>query len=109
MEWTRKIEVGEKDKETILKRAEERIRDWGLEMPKVFSPLVLDFGLGNFSKTGHIEYWIVNNEKEGYCGKFIFMFKGQTCPAHYHKKKHETFMVIKGEIVMHLKKFLSPQ
>jgi len=44
-------------------------------MPSVFPPLILDFGLGNFFKTGHIEYWIANEEKESYCGKFIFMFK----------------------------------
>ncbi len=103
MEWIRKIEIEGKEREIIIKKAEERIRQWDLKMPAVFFPLVLDFGLGDFSETGHIEYWIANNEQENYCGKLIFMFSGQTCPAHYHKKKHETFMVIKGSIVMHLK------
>ena len=102
MEWTKKVEIKEKEKEEILRRADETIDKWKLKMPDVFPPLVLDFGLGNFEKTGHIEYWIANEEKEKYCGKLIFMFKGQTCPAHYHKKKHETFMIIRGKITMYL-------
>lgn len=102
MEWTKKVEVAGKEREKILRRAAETIDKWKLKMQDVFPPIVLDFGLNNFSKTGHIEYWIANEEKEKYCGKFIFMFEEQTCPAHYHKKKHETFMVVKGEITMHL-------
>ena len=71
-------------------------------MPDEHPPLLLDFGMDDFLKTGHIEYLIVNDEKNNYCGKFIFMFKGQTCPAHSHRKKHETFMVVKGAIIMRM-------
>ena len=102
MEQTGIIEVEGEKREEVLKNVAEKIKEWGLKMPAVFSPLVLDFGVGNFSQTGHTEYLIVNDEENGYCGKFLFLFKEQSCPAHYHQKKHETFMVVKGEISMHL-------
>jgi len=101
VEWTERIEVGDKDgRNRFIRKAKNIIAQWGFKMPDEYLPLLLDFGLGNFLKTGHIEYWIVNDEGNGYCGKFIFMFKGQTCPAHSHKRKHETFMVVKGVIRM---------
>ncbi|MCD6408179.1 cupin domain-containing protein [bacterium] len=93
------IEITGKEREKILKRAEKQIEKWGLILPQDFI-LVLDFGLKDFKNTGHIEYWIVNREKENYCGKFIFMFKGQRCPSHYHKKKDETFFILKGKVEM---------
>ena len=100
--WTRKVEVEGKEREKILDRAAKVIRTWGLTMPEVFPAFVLDFGLRNFAVIGHTEYWIANEEEEEYCGKFIFMFDGQSCPAHQHLKKHETFFVVKGTVVMHL-------
>ncbi len=54
-------------------------------------PLVSDFGLGDFYETGLIEYWVANEIQAGYCGKLLFVFGGQTCPMHWHKRKHETF------------------
>ncbi|HOL68094.1 MAG TPA: cupin domain-containing protein, partial [bacterium] len=42
-------------------------------------------------------------EKNWYCGKFLFMFKGQTCLAHHHRKKHETFFIVKGRVAMRVK------
>ncbi len=68
-------------------------------MPEV-RPVVLDFGLNDFNKTGLIEYWIANDAKEGYCGKYLFVFDGQTCPLHRHKTKHETFFIVKGSVSM---------
>jgi N-acetylneuraminate synthase len=100
IDWTKRIELEGKEREKMLKKAEEIIKRWGLKMPEVFLPLVLDFGYNDFKNTGHIEYIIANEIDEGYCGKFIFMFKGQRCPEHYHKKKHETFFVLKGKILM---------
>jgi N-acetylneuraminate synthase len=70
-------------------------------MPEV-EPLVLDFGLKNFYKEGLIECWVANEEKEGYCGKFLFVFDGQRCPSHHHRIKHETFFVVKGSVKMEL-------
>ena len=77
----------------------KQMDDWGVAMPTV-SPLVLDFGLGDFHRTGLIEYWIANERKAGYCGKYLFVFDGQTCPEHSHKEKHETFFIVKGRVRM---------
>jgi len=49
-----------------------------------------------------VELWIANEEKEGYCGKFLFVFDGQTCPYHHHPFKHETFYVLKGSVLMNV-------
>ena len=72
-----------------------------LNKPPV-APLVLDFGLGRFDEIGLIEYWIANEMEAGYCGKYLFVFGGQTCPAHRHRRKHETFFVVKGAVRMDL-------
>ena len=45
------------------------------------------------------EHWIVNKE---YCGKKLLLKKGYRCSTHYHKKKDETFYVIKGRVLMEL-------
>jgi len=75
------------------------IEGWNLTMPNV-EPLVLDFGLGRFDEVGEIEFWIVNQEEAGYCGKFLFVDDGQTCPYHKHDRKHETFFVLRGKVRM---------
>ena len=40
--------------------------------------------------------------EQGYCGKFLFLFEGQTCPMHHHRIKHETFFLVKGRMQMEL-------
>lgn len=85
----------------------EIITGWGLTMPDV-EPLLLDFGLGRFDEIGEIEFWVANEEEAGYCGKFLFVADGQTCPYHAcpersdrsHERKHETFFVMKGAVRM---------
>jgi D-lyxose ketol-isomerase len=76
-----------------------QLKRWGLAMPKV-APLVEDFGLGEYRATGLIEYWIANEVKAGYCGKYLFVFDGQTCPVHKHRVKHETFCIVQGKVRM---------
>jgi D-lyxose ketol-isomerase len=76
-----------------------RMAFWRMKMPPA-KPLVLDFGLGDFEKIGLIEYWIANEVREGYCGKYLFVFNGQICPMHRHRKKHETFFIVKGHVAM---------
>ena len=44
------------------------------------------------------EEWVVNNDK--YCGKILTVKKGFRCSLHYHKKKHETFYVLEGNLLM---------
>jgi len=82
-----------------VRRFKKQLAAWRLTMPRV-KPLVLDFGLGDFTKTGLIEYWVANEERAGYCGKYLFVFDGQTCPSHRHKTKHETFFIVQGKVRM---------
>jgi D-lyxose ketol-isomerase len=79
----------------ILGAIQAQLLAWELAMP-VVEPLVLDFGLGDFARTGEVEFWVANETEAGYCGKFLFVFDGQTCPLHYHNEKLETFFVVKG-------------
>jgi D-lyxose ketol-isomerase len=83
----------------ILVAFKEILKSWGLVMPPV-EPLVLDFGLGDFYRIGLVEYWVSNEVEAGYCGKFLFVFDGQTCPMHLHHGKHETFFIVKGQVEM---------
>lgn len=46
------------------------------------------------------EHWIKNNDK--YCGKFLFVNKGFHSSIHCHIKKHETFMVLTGKILLYM-------
>lgn len=80
-----------------LREFKTQMKAWDLAMPP-HEPLVLDFGLNDFAKIGLIEYWIANEIEAGYCGKFLFVFDGQTCPAHLHRKKHETFFLVRGRL-----------
>ncbi|OPZ27087.1 MAG: putative D-lyxose ketol-isomerase [Lentisphaerae bacterium ADurb.BinA184] len=82
-----------------LRRFRRQLRAWRLTMPPA-PPLVLDFGLGRFAETGLIEQWIANETAAGYCGKYLFVFDGQTCPRHRHGTKHETFFIVKGRVRM---------
>ena len=49
----------------------------------------------------HAAHHTADNETQaGYCGKYLFVFDGQTCPQHRHTTKHETFFVVKGQVRM---------
>jgi mannose-6-phosphate isomerase-like protein (cupin superfamily) len=85
--------------EKALADQDRQMREWGITLPRV-QALVLDFGLGQFDQIGETEHWIANEVEEGYCGKFLFVRHGQTCPTHYHKEKHETFFIVKGSVRM---------
>jgi len=82
-----------------LAEAGEQIDAWGLTMPQV-EPLIIHFGLNDFRRIGLIIYSIVNETEAGYCGKFLFLSDGQTCPCHQHKMKHETFYIVQGRVKM---------
>ena len=85
--------------ERALSDFHRQIAAWNVALPPV-EPLVLDFGLSDFRRVGLIEYWIANEAAAGYCGKYLFVFDGQTCPLHRHRVKHETFFVVKGRVAM---------
>lgn len=93
------VELQGPEREQALAAMRQQLDAWGLSMPEV-EPLPLHFGLGRFEEIGETEFWIANEEEHGYCGKFLFVFDGQTCPHHHHKIKHETFFVLKGSIRM---------
>jgi len=54
----------------------------------------------NHAKVWGGERWLVNREE--YCGKLLFVHKNHKVSFHCHKKKHETFIIIKGMILMQL-------
>lgn len=85
--------------DSILKRIQDQMDIWGLTMPDV-PALVFDFGLGDVLNIGETEFWIANELEEGYCGKYMFLLKGQTCPEHYHAIKQETFFIVQGKVRM---------
>ncbi|MCL5409213.1 MAG: cupin domain-containing protein [Candidatus Omnitrophica bacterium] len=102
IDWVKKVEV--KDKKRRLKDAKKIIEDWGLKMPENKDQFAIDFGLDDYENIGDVEFMVANELKEGYCGKFLFLFKNQTCPLHHHDKKHETFFIVKGKVLMHADK-----
>jgi N-acetylneuraminate synthase len=97
-----KVELSGTERKNAIAAIQKQIAAWGLTMPPV-QPLPLHFGLNHFREIGETEFWVANDEQHGYCGKFLFLFDGQTCPYHQHQIKHETFFVLKGSIRMKLK------
>lgn len=93
------VELQGPKREQLLAEIAGYLRVWGTTMPPV-EPLPLHFGLNRFREIGETEYWIANETERGYCGKFLVVLEGQTCPCHHHRIKHETFYVLKGRICM---------
>lgn len=109
-EVLKKITLSGHDREEVLEKCYKTVASWGLKLPDV-PPYPLHLGLNDFYNIGLIEFNINNDIEHGYCGKFLFLFKGQTCPKHYHKRKHETFFIVKGRVRMELneKNFIMQQ
>lgn len=101
VDWTLNFEITGEEREAALNKAADILRGWNLTMPPV-EPLTIHFGLNDFYRIGEIEYWIVNDTMNNYCGKFLFLFEGQRCPLHYHKMKDETFFIVRGTVAMDL-------
>jgi mannose-6-phosphate isomerase-like protein (cupin superfamily) len=95
------LELQGSERHKALAEIHKQISEWRLTMPAV-TPLPLHFGLHRFKQTGETEFWIANETRHGYCGKFLFVFDGQTCPYHHHRKKHETFFVMKGTLKLNI-------
>ncbi|MBI2139400.1 cupin domain-containing protein [Candidatus Woesearchaeota archaeon] len=45
------------------------------------------------------ETWLVNRD---YCGKILMLNKGFQCSMHYHRKKDETFYILRGKVLMEI-------
>ncbi len=86
-------------REQALETFHRQMTEWGLEAPAA-EPFALDFGLGEFTRTGLVESWIANEVEAGYCAKYLFVQAGQACPVHQHGGKHETFFIVKGRVRM---------
>ena len=93
------LELQGEERDRVLQAIRAQVAAWGLSMPEA-PPIPLHFGLNRFSEIGETEFWIANEQEHGYCGKFLFLFDGQTCPYHRHRQKHETFYVVNGSIRM---------
>jgi N-acetylneuraminate synthase len=93
------VELDGPARDESLRRCRARIAEWGVPVPDDFI-LVLNFGLAEFERTGLTEFWVANENEAGYCGKFLFLFDGQTCPEHFHRMKHETFYILRGRVRM---------
>ena len=101
LKQARRIEVSDDVRKGALTRFRNQVAEWGIAIPDT-EPLVLDFGLEQFESVGLTESWIANEIDAGYCGKYLFVSDGQTCPMHHHRQKHETFFVVEGRVnVMH--------
>ena len=96
-----RISLQSKEREEVLQRIHDTVARWGLKLPDT-PPDPLHFGYNDFARIGETEFNINNSIEQGYCGKFLFMFEGQTCPMHHHRIKHETFFLVKGRIRMEL-------
>jgi len=96
-----RISLQGEDRERVLRCIHDTVASWGLKLPDT-PPDPLHFGCNDFARIGETEFNIANNIEQGYCGKFMFLFTGQTCPMHHHRIKHETFFVVKGRIQMEL-------
>lgn len=57
------------------------------------------YGPENFSQTGATIINCINRE---YCKKILVLLPGQTHPAHFHKKKEETFNLLYGDVTIWL-------
>jgi N-acetylneuraminate synthase len=95
----KEFEVLGEERRAIAERIFMQVEKWGLKIPEV-EYLMVHFGLNDFFNTGETEFWVSNEVDAGYCAKLIFVFDGQTCPYHYHRVKHETFYILKGETGM---------
>lgn len=93
------VEVQGSARDEAISAIQKQLAEWGITMPPV-TPLPLHFGLDQFKEIGETEFWVANEAERGYCGEFLFVFDGQTCPYHHHRMKHETFFIVKGTLRM---------
>ena len=62
------------------------------------------YGIDQFYQIGCSMINCINRE---YCKKIIFLISGQENPAHFHKKKEETFHILYGDIELNLNGVIS--
>ena len=60
----------------------------------------MSFKAKKVDKSWGYEIHRVNNKEENYCSKILFIEKGKGTSMHYHLKKHETFYVREGMLLV---------
>lgn len=82
-----------------VKRTKEILSNTGIPYQETREIEVADFGLNRLDEIG-LEIIVLVNDV--YCGKWLVLFKNQMCPEHYHPKKQETFLVMKGSVLLNI-------
>lgn len=97
-------DVSARDIRSQVLKTIERVREMLIES-KVHLPHMLQFELSHHYGIDRIEEWgavIINCVNRQYCKKLIIMLPGQRHPAHFHKRKEETFQILSGELILNL-------
>ncbi len=87
-----------KDVARYQQAALDRFKAAKVPIPNPEKIEIADFGLNEYGKTG-LALFVKCNENE-YCSKWMALEPGQTCPAHHHKLKQETFFVLSGNVTL---------
>lgn len=84
----------------IVQKIKEFLKDTGVVYPgQAELEISHHYGLQNFYETGITMLTVVNRD---YCKKLIIVLPNQTHPEQYHNVKEETFVILHGELELHL-------
>ena len=85
---------------SIISNVKKMLVDSKVHLPHMLQfELSHHFGLERLESHGAIIINCVNRE---YCKKLIIMLPGQRHPAHFHKRKEETFQILSGKLILDL-------
>lgn len=59
-----------------------------------------DIAVNRVKKVWGIEHWLVNDRDGNYCLKAMELAPGHHVSLHLHEKKHETFLILHGMMVI---------
>ena len=97
-------DISVKDIREIVFQTIGKVRDI-LIKSRVHLPHMLQFELSHHYGIDRLEECgaiIINCVNRQYCKKLIIMLPGQRHPAHFHKRKEETFQILSGELFLDL-------
>lgn len=95
-------DVSARDVRGYVLKAIGKVREMLIES-KVHLPHMLQFELSHHYGIDRLEDCgaiIINCVNRQYCKKLIIMLPGQRHPAHFHKRKEETFQILSGELIL---------
>jgi N-acetylneuraminate synthase len=83
---------------TAIHTAKAMLNEARIALPTEFeTEFSHHYGVGRFPEVGIIMVTCVNRS---YCKKLVIQLPGQRHPAHYHKRKEETFQILHGVLEM---------